>query len=134
MKVNFREFINFIKFGIVGVSNTLINWFIFFVLNNIGINYIIANIIAYSIATSNSYIWNSLWVFKYKGKSKLRTTVKFIILNIIGLGINTLILYVLVDMFNLEKMISVIIATIIVMILNYFINKFWVFKKEAMAS
>ena len=58
----------FIKFGLVGVLNTLINWIIFALLNFVGVYYIVANVIAYAIATANSYIWNSKWVFKYNGK------------------------------------------------------------------
>ena len=58
----------FVKFGLVGVLNTLINWIIFALLNFIGVDYIVANVIAYVIATANSYIWNSKWVFKYNGK------------------------------------------------------------------
>ena len=58
----------FVKFGLVGVLNTLINWIIFALLNFIGVYYIVANVIAYVIATANSYIWNSKWVFKYNGK------------------------------------------------------------------
>lgn len=75
----------FVKFGLVGVLNTLINWIIFALLNFIGVYYIVANVIAYVIATANSYIWNSKWVFKYNGKNKKETTAKFVILNLIGL-------------------------------------------------
>ena len=85
----------FVKFGLVGVLNTLINWIIFALLNFIGVYYIVANVIAYVIATANSYIWNSKWVFKYNGKNKKETTAKFVILNLIGLGLNTGILYLL---------------------------------------
>lgn len=128
MSKKINEFISFIKFGIVGISNTLVNWIIFFILNSIGVYYIISNIIAYIIATANSYFWNSKWVFKNKKENKMKTTLKFILLNIIGLILNSIILYVLVDLFNIDKMISLIIATGIIMIINYFINKLWVFK------
>lgn len=124
------EFISFIKFGLVGVSNTLVNWIIFFILNSIGVYYITSNIIAYLIATVNSYFWNSKWVFKYKKEESIRTSLKFILLNLIGLVLNSIILYLLVDLFNYNKMISLIIATGIIMIINYFINKVWVFKES----
>ena len=88
--------IRFVKFGMVGVINTLVNWIIFFILNALGMYYILANIIAYILGTVNSYLWNTLWVFKYKDKASTETTIKFIILNLIGLGLNTGILYVLV--------------------------------------
>ena len=121
--------IRFIKFGMVGVINTLVNWIIFFILNALGMYYIVANIIAYILGTVNSYLWNTLWVFKYKDKASTETTIKFIILNLIGLGLNTGILYVLVDLCNLNKFIGLVITTAIVMIINYIVNKLWVFSK-----
>ncbi|MBC5639019.1 MULTISPECIES: GtrA family protein [Clostridia] len=121
--------IRFVKFGMVGVINTLVNWIIFFILNALGMYYILANIIAYILGTVNSYLWNTLWVFKYKDKASTETTIKFIILNLIGLGLNTGILYVLVDLCNLNKFIGLVITTAIVMIINYIVNKLWVFSK-----
>ena len=120
----------FVKFGLVGVLNTLINWIIFALLNFIGVYYIVANVIAYVIATANSYIWNSKWVFKYNGKNKNETTAKFVILNLIGLGLNTGILCLLVDMVGFNKLIALVITTGIVMIINYIVNKLWVFKEK----
>ena len=120
----------FIKFGLVGVLNTLINWIIFALLNFVGVYYIVANVIAYAIATANSYIWNSKWVFKYNGKDKKETTAKFIILNLIGLALNTAILYFLVDILSLNKLVGLVITTAIVMIINYIVNKIWVFKEK----
>ena len=119
-----------IKFGIVGILNTLINWTIFAILNFLGMYYIISNIIAYVIATINSYIWNSKWVFKYKGEDKKETTGKFILLNLFGLSLNTVILYLFVDLMRFNKLIALVITTIIVMIINYILNKVWVFKEK----
>ena len=129
MKFINDDLIRFIKFGMVGVLNTLVNWVIFFILNALGMYYILANIIAYILGTVNSYLWNTLWVFKYKDKASTETTIKFIILNLIGLGLNTGILYVLVDLCNLNKFIGLVITTAIVMIINYIVNKLWVFSK-----
>ncbi|WP_133015272.1 GtrA family protein [Clostridium cuniculi] len=124
------DLFRFIKFGLVGVLNTAINWIIFILLNSLGVYYIISNIISYSLSTLNSYIWNSKWVFKYNGDNIKETTFKFIILNIIGLILNTCILYILVDILGSSKIIGLIITTGIVMILNYFINKLWVFSRK----
>ena len=79
------DLFRFIKFALVGVLNTLMNWIIFFILNASGFYYLVANIISYSISTLNSYLWNSRWVFKYQGDNKKETTLKFIVLNIFGL-------------------------------------------------
>ena len=101
MKFLSDDFTRFIKFGLVGVLNTIINWVLFILLNSIGVYYIISNIIAYSISTLNSYLWNSKWVFKYNGDNVNQTTFKFITLNIIGLVLNTIILFLLVDIIKL---------------------------------
>ena len=129
MKFINDDLIRFIKFGMVGVLNTLVNWVIFFILNAFGMYYIVANIIAYTLGTIHSYLWNTLWVFKYKEKVSTDTTIKFVILNRVGLGLNTGILYVLVDLCNLNKFIGLVITTGIVMIINYVVNKLWVFSK-----
>ena len=86
-----EDIVRFLKFGIVGVLNTLVNWIIFFILNTLGMYYIFSNIIAYSISTIHSYLWNALWVFKYKDKASTDTTFKFITLNVVGLLLNTVI-------------------------------------------
>lgn len=124
------DILRFIKFAFVGALNTLINWVLFFILNSIGIYYILSNIIAYSVSTINSYIWNSKWVFNYEGDNKKATTLKFIALNIFGLVLNTIILFILVDIINLNKMIGLVIATLIVTCVNYLVNKFWVFTNK----
>lgn len=125
-----NDLIKLIRFSIVGVGNTLVNWSIFIILNAFGVYYIISNIIAYTIATVNSYIWNSLWVFKYGQGLNINTSVKFFILNLVGLTVNTTIMYILVDILNFNKFIALVIASIFVVIMNYTINKLWVFKEK----
>ena len=44
-----NDLIKLIRFSIVGVGNTLVNWSIFFILNAFGVYYIISNIIAYTL-------------------------------------------------------------------------------------
>lgn len=136
MKLKLKEFIKnndlvkLIRFSIVGVGNTLVNWSIFIILNAFGVYYIISNIIAYTIATVNSYIWNSSWVFKYRQGLNINTSVKFFILNLVGLTANTTIMYILVDILNLNKFMALVLASVVVVIMNYTINKLWVFKEE----
>ena len=136
MKLKLKEFIKnndlikLIRFSIVGVGNTLVNWSIFIILNAFGVYYIISNIIAYTIATVNSYIWNSSWVFKYGQGLNINTSVKFFILNLVGLTVNTTIMYILVDILNFNKFIALVIASVLVVMMNYTINKLWVFKEK----
>lgn len=129
IKLNKKEFIRFIKFGMVGTLNTSLNWMLFYLLNLTGIHYMISSVIAYSLSVVNSYIWNSKWVFEYKSKDKKKSSFKFIVLNLIGLLINSILIYILIDIFNIEKMIGLIVTTIVVMIINYLGNKLWAFSE-----
>lgn len=129
MYISLKDFISFIKFAIVGVINTLLNWLIFFNLNRLGLYYISSNIIAYIMATMNSYLWNSILVFKYKVSFINNRSIKFILLNLSGLIINTILLFILVDIFYFKKLTALILVTPIVMILNFAVNKLWIFKK-----
>ena len=125
-----NDLIKLIRFSIVGVGNTLVNWSIFIILNVFGVYYIISNIIAYIIATVNSYIWNSSWVFKYGQGLNINTSVKFFLLNLVGLTVNTTIMYILVDILNFNKFMALVLASVFVVIMNYTINKLWVFKEK----
>ena len=125
------ELINIIKFSIVGVSNTLLNFVIFILLNNIGINYILASIIAYIILIINSYFWNSRLVFKYDNKNKKSILIKFIILNLIGLSINAVLMATLVGVLAIKKIVAMFIVSLLVTCINYILNKIWLFKKES---
>lgn len=119
----------FIKFGFVGIINTVINWVVYNILLYFGVNYIVANSIGFGVGMINSYIWNNRWVFKAKSKSP-KTVTKFIIVNLIVLGLNNLLLFVFVKEFDLNKTVAQILVTIIMMVVNFFGNKLWTFREK----
>ena len=63
-------------------------------------------------------------------KVNINTSVKFFILNLVGLTVNTTIMYILVDILNFNKFIALVIASVLVVMMNYTINKLWVFKEK----
>lgn len=69
MKINKAEVrktgIQLIKYGIIGVMNTIITLVAFYLLNTkLGIPYGVSNIVAYILGVINSFLWNRNWVFK----------------------------------------------------------------------
>lgn len=58
------KLVQFIKFGLVGASNTLISYGIYYVALLIGLHYQLGNLIAYIITVFISYLINGYWVFK----------------------------------------------------------------------
>jgi putative flippase GtrA len=120
----------FIKFGLIGVINTAITILSYsFFVYIMDINYILANIIAYMLGMINSFIWNKNWVFQVK-ESHLSIYVRFLIVNLAMLGFNTLGLIVLVNTFQLNKLISQIVVVGLGMVINFFLTKTWAFAQN----
>lgn len=98
----------------------------------IHINILIANIFAWVFSVSFAYITNRIWVFKENATeliSILAEIGKFASARLATLGVEELILYVFVSKIGFENMAVKIVATVIVIILNYLISKLWVFQK-----
>lgn len=64
MKDKIKSFLQFIKFCIVGLSNTIICEGIYVVLLFFGVHYLAANIIGNLISILNAYYWSNKYVFK----------------------------------------------------------------------
>ena len=64
MKDKIKSLLQFIKFCIVGLSNTIICEGIYVVLLFFGVHYLAANIIGNVISILNAYYWSNKYVFK----------------------------------------------------------------------
>lgn len=64
MRDKIRAFLQFIKFCLVGLSNTIICEGIYVVLLFFGVHYLAANIIGNLISILNAYYWSNKYVFK----------------------------------------------------------------------
>ena len=70
------------------------------------------------------------WVFDAKkDANKTQEFIVFIVLSVIGLGINQLFMWLFVDMMHIYYMLSKIIATVIVMVYNFITRKIFLEKK-----
>lgn len=118
----------FLKFGLVGILNTLITIISYIMLIEFGMNYLVANCVSYFIGVINSYYWNKNWVFQSASKD-LTLILKFLAVNLVVLAFNTIILFILVDKLLINKFISQFFAIGIGMIINFFLNKLWTFNK-----
>lgn len=116
----------FIKFGIVGVSNTLITFVVYNILLKLGVNYLVANIIGYICGMINGFIWSKNWVFKVDKESKMYF-IKFALVNLLSLIVSTGLLMVLVKQLSLNSTIAQLITTCITVVINYILNKMWTF-------
>ncbi len=130
----------FVKFGIVGLSNTIISYVIYvgglIFLQYFGIfskvDYLVAQIVAFILSVLWSFYWNNKMVFvleKGKERSLWKALVKtYISYSFTGLFLNSILLVFWVQICNISEFIAPIINLLVSVPLNFVINKFWAFK------
>ncbi len=120
----------FIKFGIVGASGIIIDFGVTYLCKEIiKIQKYIANAIGFTIAATSNFILNRIWTFQNKNPEITVQFFKFFGISLIGLGINTIILYILVSKFKKNFYLSKLFAIGVVVIWNFFINLIFTFNK-----
>ncbi|NHM30004.1 GtrA family protein [Neobacillus terrae] len=126
MKLSIQKYGQFIKFCIVGASNTIISLAIYYFLLKLGIHYILASTVAYCAGIINGYIFSSSFVFKKE--RNLVQAIKFIATYLSSLLINLLILYILVNGLKISEFLAQLMVTFFNVIYNFLLQKLWTFK------
>jgi putative flippase GtrA len=119
--------IQFIKFNLVGIVNTLVDFSVFTVLTFFGMYYMAAQVISYSCGVVNSFVMNKYWTFGDKSTPHGYEIFKFIAVNGVSLAVSLSILYPLKPVLGLIS--AKVIATLFSMMINFVGSKLWVFKK-----
>lgn len=127
-----KNIIQFIKFNVVGVLNTLVDFGVYTLLTFLGLNNMIAQCISYTCGMLNSYLFNTLWTFKTEKQRTPSEFVKFVCVNLVSLAASLGMLYICKNWFMIDNnTLSKLIATPVSMAMNFIGNKLFVFYKKA---
>ena len=117
--------VQLVKYNIVGVINTLVDFLVYQLLTYLGMKYAIAQCISYSCGILNSYFFNSRWTFKrYSGRSK-KEFIYFVAVNLVSMGLSVLLLKVCYEILNINS--NIIRSIFNISIIIFFTSKFYSF-------
>jgi len=122
-----------ISYGIFGVLTTLVNIISFCIMTDVlNLEENLSNAIAIILAVLFAYFTNRKWVFNSSAvtrKEKINEFGKFIIGRAFSMVVELVGFFIMFNIFNIQEMVTKVIISIIVIILNFFISKFFTFKK-----
>lgn len=135
-----QTFKEFLQFGLVGVSNTIISYLLYVVTlllvskSGVKFDYIIANIVSWLLSVLWSFYWNNKFVFKKEEGEKrniwaalFKTYVSY---GFTGLILNNILSVLWVSVLHISKILAPIINLVISIPINFFMNKLWAFGKK----
>jgi putative flippase GtrA len=123
--------VQFVKFGIVGVSNTLLTFAVYGLLLKVfGVWYLAASAIGFTAGATNGFLLNRRWTFRGHVGDAL-TPVRWAIVQGCGLGINEGLLYLFVHDARLDKLLAQAFATAVVTVTTFFANRAWTFRTHS---
>jgi len=116
-------------YGIVGGIATAVEWAIFYVLNSpLHMGYQLATVISYIISTLSNWYAGRLIMFKAQENATKEITQIYLV-SIVGLLLNMLIMWVMVDKLFIGEFISKVVSTGLVFFWNYFIRRLVIYKE-----
>ena len=120
-----------IKFGFVGFLCFFIDWGIMVFLTEVfGITPLISSTISFTVSVTVNYILSVTFVFETdKNANKGSQFVIFVLLSIVGLGVNELCMWLGTDLLGIHYMITKVGATAVVMVYNFITRKIFLEKK-----
>lgn len=121
-------FFKFLKFGIVGFSGLIVDFGLTWISKEkLGIQKYISNAIGFSFAATSNYYLNRTWTFNSVNPEIALEYSQFFFVSLIGLVINTLILWLIVTRLKFNFYLSKVFAIIVVMLWNFFANLLFTF-------
>jgi putative flippase GtrA len=124
----------FARFFLVGISNTAVDFVVYFSLTRLipffGTYFYIANTLAFIAAATWSYFANRTWTFKQQQKAHISEAARFYTATVLTFALSMLTLYVVVDVFRESDLIGKVLAAGVSMVSNFTLNKLWVFIKK----
>lgn len=116
-----------LKYLLVGGTCTVLDFLILYLLvNTFSVNYVLSSVISFSLAVLLNYYLCTLWIFKVRKVSNVYKEILFyILISVVGLFLNSGLIWFLTETFSMQFLLSKVFATPIVLIWNFLGRKYF---------
>lgn len=122
------NWVQLLKFGVVGGSGYLINLAVFAVLSgNLGLHHAVAAVGAFCVAVTSNFLWNRYWTFGAADGPAGFQAVRFFAVSVASLLLNLAVLEALVTGMSMGELTAQAIAVAFAMPFNFLGNRLWTF-------
>lgn len=129
--MNKKLILQFIKFGIVGLVATVVDFGVLTLLKEIAyIDVLLASAISFSVSVIANYILSMLFVFKSVHNNKIKNFIIFVALSFGGLLLNQFIMWIGTEFVSVYYLWVKIFATFFVPIYNFVTRKLFLEKRH----
>ncbi|SPT53294.1 GtrA-like protein [Actinomyces bovis] len=120
-----RKLINqFARFLVVGGLSFSVDYSLFVLLYWLGVPYLVASAVSFTISLVLNYALSRRYVFDTnEGVNLAREFTAYVSLNIVALGLNTLVLYLCTNLGGASPFVGKVVATAIVLVYNFISRK-----------
>ena len=117
--------LQFARFALVGVGNTLVSFVVYDVLLALAVAYPAAAATAFAAGAVNGYLFNRGWTFR--ASDSVRTRVRYVAVQAAGLGLTAGLLSLFVHAGQLGEVAGYAVALPLVTTATFLANRSWVF-------
>lgn len=140
LKDCYRKYKEVVNYLIFGAATTFISWLTYALfVGAMGMNVMAGKVLSWICAVTFAYVTNKLWVFESKGwawPGWLKEAAAFyagrIFSGAVEIGGLALLLKLGLDqtLFGIEGSVANMVITVVVIVLNYILSKFWIFRQD----
>ena len=119
---------NLILYGIIGCCSSRLDFLLYTLFVSVfGWHYVISNSLSVIAGITTSFTLNRNYNFKVKDKTRQRFSI-FLTVGLCGMILSNLILWCCIDKLDLSKIVSKLLSIVLVVLVQFLINKYITFK------
>jgi putative flippase GtrA len=118
-----------VKYAIVGVSNTIVALGSYAILLELGVQYVIAGAVSWTLGLLNGYVWNRIWTFD-RAEHRMSFLLRYSTVGVLALTLNTGLLALLISVVGVDQLPAEFVALPIVILASFLGNRYWAFRSH----